>query len=357
MLKAISLAVILLILPISSNAHKKNGEYHFVIKRGDTLSKYFNKLGLSHKLLVDLISANSDNKKLNNLTIGNKLTIKIDKNGDFDYLSYELNNNKTINIFKNNPSANKDWGKGRVKGSKIVIKNSLYADGKNKVDKKILDEVTKALSWDLDFGADLHKGDKFYIASKDNRLEAVIYVGKSKRIEAFHFEGAYYDRYGNSLSKSFLRAPLKYKRISSGFQLRRYHPILKTYRPHRAVDYAADYGTKVVSTADGIVSFKGRKGPLGKAVMIKHGPDYETVYAHLSKYARGIKKSKKVKRGQVIGYVGSTGRSTGPHLHYELRYKGKRKNPLTYKLPKSSKITKDKLWSFRAKVNSILSIL
>ena len=345
----------------STPSYALGSEHHYTIKSGDTLSKYFRQLGLSHSLLSKLINANKDNKKLNKLSIGNKLIIRLDDEQNFASLSYQLSKNKTLNVRldtkKPSASAGSAWNQQGLRVNKIIIKRSLYADGKSKVDKTILDQVIKALAWDLDFGSELHKGDTFYIVSRQQQLEAVIFIGKVGRFEAFAYQNKYYNRYGNSLTKSFLRAPVKYKRISSGFQLRRFHPILKTYRPHRAVDYAADYGTRVVASADGVISFKGRKGPLGKTIMINHGNDYVTVYAHLSNYARGMKKSKRVKKGQLIGYVGSTGRSTGNHLHYEIRHKGDRKNPLTYKLPKGSKISKNQLWNFRTKVNGILSSL
>ncbi len=355
------LKVFLLLFTLSTTSvYALGSEHHYTIKSGDTLSKYFRQLGLSHSLLSELINANKDNKKLNKLSIGNTLIIRLDEEQNFASLSYQLSKNKTLNVHlgaKKRSAAGSTWSQQGLKVNKIIIKRSLYADGKSKVDKAVLDQVIKALAWDLDFGSELHKGDTFYIVSRQQQLEAVIFIGKVGRIEAFAYQGQYYNRYGNSLTKSFLRAPVKYKRISSGFQLRRFHPILKTYKPHRAVDYAADYGTRVVASADGVISFKGRKGPLGKAIMINHGNDYVTVYAHMSNYARGVKKSKRVKKGQVIGYVGSTGRSTGNHLHYEIRHKGDRKNPLTYKLPKGSKISKNQLWDFRTKVNSILSSL
>ncbi|WP_225879837.1 M23 family metallopeptidase [Abyssogena phaseoliformis symbiont] len=134
-------------------------------------------------------------------------------------------------------------------------------------------------------------------------------------------------------------------------------PNLKNLAPHQAVDYAANYGTPVYSTTNGVITTKGRKGVLGKAVIIQHGFDYTTVYAHLSRYANSLYKGKKVKKGQIIGYVGSTGRSTGPHLHYELHHKGQRRNPLTYKLPAQKSISRADLQDFKIKVNKILSNL
>jgi murein DD-endopeptidase MepM/ murein hydrolase activator NlpD len=246
----------------------------------------------------------------------------------------------------------------------VVINNSFGHDAqKSGLSLSTINTVVEALSWQLNFDTDLHKNDKFFIVNDGSKQPAgIIYKGGKKHIEAFshtdsHGQTLYYNRYGYGLNSSFLKAPLKYTRISSTFQLKRYHPILKTYRPHRAIDYAAAHGTPVRSTADGIVKLKGWKGALGKAVMINHGAKYVTVYAHLSKYARNLRQDKPVKKGQVIGYVGSTGRSTGAHLHYELRYKGQRQNPLTHSTPKQQKVSRDELWEFRSKVNNILASL
>ncbi|SFV80280.1 Peptidase, M23/M37 family [hydrothermal vent metagenome] len=172
-----------------------------------------------------------------------------------------------------------------------------------------------------------------------------------------HGRTGYYDINGRTLYPSFLKYPLKHSRISSKFQRKRLHPILKTWRPHRAVDFVAKKGTPVYSVASGIIQRRKNMGALGNVVYVKHGSNYTTVYAHLSKFARGLKPSSKVKKGQVIGYVGSTGRSTGPHLHYELRYKGIRKNPLTHPLPKQKQVAHTDFWRFKNKANTILHSL
>lgn len=246
----------------------------------------------------------------------------------------------------------------QAKNTTINIKSSLYADSKKQgLSFSTINTVTKALGWKLNFNT-LRKNDKFVIiGSHKKKPDAIIYKRGKKRIKVFLWRGKYYDKNGKSLGGGFLKAPLKYKRISSKFQYKRYHPILKTYLPHRAVDYAANKGTKVRATADGIVKKRRHIGALGNAIFIKHGANYQTVYAHLSRFARKLKVGRRVKKGQVIGYVGSTGRSTGPHLHYEVRYKGKRKNPLTYKLPKQGRVSKKDLANFKRKVSKILAKL
>ena len=162
-------------------------------------------------------------------------------------------------------------------------------------------------------------------------LRAVRYVDEENHVE-------YYAPDGDGVKGSFLRTPLKFGRVTSKFTGKRLHPIKKTWRAHKGVDYGAPRGTPILATGDGVVRHAGNKGSYGKTVIIRHGGKYDTLYAHMSKTAKGIRKGTRVKQGQVIGYVGSTGLATGPHLHYEFRIHGVHKNPLTVELPKSESI-------------------
>lgn len=203
-----------------------------------------------------------------------------------------------------------------------------------------------ALETHIDFFRDIHPGDQFeliYDESHDaegerlgaDRPKAFVALYRGRGIVGvFDPEiGGYYTPEGVSVQRAFLRAPLKFTRISSKFSLRRLHPVLKVWRPHRGVDYAAPRGTPVRSTGDGVVSFVGRKGGYGKVVFIKHHKIYETVYGHLSAFRKGVRKGKRVAQGDVIGYVGATGLATGPHLHYEFRVRGKHRDPLSAEVP------------------------
>lgn len=363
--------LILLLLGMVS-AYADHSTYYFTIKRGDSLSQYFSKLGLSNQLLANLLSANKSNQRLNQLAIGHKLTIRLHNNRRFKSLTYQLNSRTNLNIALNDNRFSTLFNRQpkRIPSDSsttwVNINHSFGVDAqKAGVGFNTINLIVKALSWQLNFNTDLKKGDQFIIISNGSeKPTAIIYqsIIKNKSIEVFAYQNKhgnthYYNHLGHSLSSSFLESPLKYKHISSKFQLRRYHPILETWHPHRAVDYAANYGTPVYSTANGVITKKGRKGALGKVVIIQHGFDYTTVYAHLSRYANNLYKGKKVKKAQIIGYVGSTGRSTGPHLHYELHYKGKRKNPLTHKPPAQKSIDPANLQDFKAKVDKILSSL
>ena len=269
-----------------------------------------------------------------------------------------------ISLLLISPSSVLAYGANTLDHSTIIITRSLNYDAKKaNISPKIVKTLIRIFSWEIDFNKDLQKGDRFIIVGKHGaNPSALIYIGATKSVAVFsytdkHGRTGYYDINGRTLYPSFLKYPLKHSRISSKFQRKRLHPILKTWRPHRAVDFVAKKGTPVYSVASGIIQRRKNMGALGNVVYVKHGSNYTTVYAHLSKFARGLKPSSKVKKGQVIGYVGSTGRSTGPHLHYELRYKGIRKNPLTHPIPKQKQVAHTDFWRFKNKANTILHSL
>ncbi len=201
--------------------------------------------------------------------------------------------------------------------------------------------------WEIDFYIDLRKGDVFRLLvekkyingsfSSYEQIQSAYFINQGRLYEAFRFtypdsgQTDYFDSKGNSLRREFLKSPLKYTRISSRFSSRRLHPIRKIYRPHYGVDFAAPIGTPVQATADGVVTFAGWNGGAGRMVKIKHSHSYETMYLHLSRLGPGIHQGARVKGGQVIGYVGSSGESTGPHLDYRLIYHGRYVNPLSWK--------------------------
>jgi murein DD-endopeptidase MepM/ murein hydrolase activator NlpD len=214
-------------------------------------------------------------------------------------------------------------------------------------------------AWEIDFHNDPRKGDRFKILVeklyKDGQfirygnVLAAAYHTASQVYSGFYFKDpggleGYYDQTGRSLEKSLLRSPLKFTRITSGYRRRRRHPILGGYHPHLAIDYAAPTGTPVRAVGDGKVIFCAWNRGYGKQVTIKHGNGYTTYYGHLSRYARGVKKGKRVKQKQIIGYVGSTGLATGPHLDYRISKNGRFLNPLTIKSPPISTIRR-KHWA------------
>lgn len=196
---------------------------------------------------------------------------------------------------------------------------------------------------------ELREGGQF---RKYGNILAVEFVNNGMAYKAFRFENDgradYFDENGKSLRKAFLKAPLSFRRISSGFSKARFHPVLKKYRPHHGIDYSAPSGTPVSAIGDGTVVFAGNKGDYGKLVILRHLNGYKTYYGHLSRFGKGIRRGTKVEQGQVIASVGSTGLATGPHLHFEMRVNDKPLNPASIKTPKARSVTSGAMPEFMA---------
>lgn len=241
-----------------------------------------------------------------------------------------------------------------------TIENSLWESmSASEIKPAIILAYADMFAWQIDFLTDCRQGDKYKLIyevktleKKDTILSSEIVAGQyitatstNTAIQFINSKGdeGYFDENGKSVKSAFLKAPLQFKRISSYFTKKRFHPILKYYRAHEGIDYAAPIGTPVSTVGDGIVTKSQYSGGYGNLVIIKHPNGYETYYGHLSKYGKGIKKGVRVKQGQVIGYVGSTGLSTGPHLDFRIKKNGSFFNYLTMKMPPTYTLTgKDK---------------
>ncbi len=254
---------------------------------------------------------------------------------------------KTDGTFKENKSPFNI--ETHIKMKSGVIRSSLFAatDGANVPDSVAI-QIAEIFASDIDFHRDLRKEDRFKVVYElrysngeptgAGRVLAVEFINKGKTYQAVYFEAndkerGYYTPDGKNLRREFLRSPLKFSRISSGFTRSRYHPVLKKWRAHKGVDYAARRGTPVRATANGTVAVSTRQRGYGKLIILKHRGRYSTAYAHLSAFAKGLRKGKRVNQGDIIGYVGSTGLATGPHLHYEFRINGVQRNPLRVVMP------------------------
>jgi len=230
------------------------------------------------------------------------------------------------------------------------------------------DSVAEALSDifgdAIDFHADLRRGDRFNVvyevfyhrgrAIRTGRILAAEFINRGVRHSAYLFRGAdghedYYSQDGRSHKAGFLRSPLEFSRVSSGFSMR-LHPVLGVWREHKGVDYSAPHGTAVKATSDGIVEFVGQQNGYGNFIVLRHGEKYTTGYGHLSGFAGGLKPGNKVRQGEIIGFVGSTGWSTGPHLHYEFRINDVHQDPLTVSLPNAAALTKAELRTFETQI-------
>jgi len=222
-------------------------------------------------------------------------------------------------------------------------------------------DLAYIFGWDIDFALDVRRGDRFTVIYEKiyqgdqflriGNILAAEFVNQKRVYRAVRYTPAqghsnYFTPQGHSMRKAFLRSPLNFTRISSRFSKRRFNPALHKFRAHKGVDYAAPRGTPIWSTGDGKVSFRGTKGGYGKTVIVGHGTRYSTLYAHLRSYAKGVRNGARIKQGQVIGYVGTTGLSTGPHLHYEFRVNGTHRDPLRVKLPHAKPLPKQELAAF-----------
>ncbi|MEE8574586.1 MAG: peptidoglycan DD-metalloendopeptidase family protein [Thermodesulfobacteriota bacterium] len=261
----------------------------------------------------------------------------------------------------------------RYKVASGVINDSLYQSAlRAGADPIIILNLSDIFAWDVDFATDIRKGDEFRILYesvyaegefvRNGNIVAAEMINKGNKFSAISYEDSkgrhdFYDAKGKSLSRTLLKSPLRYRRISSRFSRRRYHPILKRYRPHHGIDYAAPRGTAVESSGDGKVVAAGWKSGYGKYVKIRHNSTYTTAYGHLSRISKGIRKGARITQGQVIGKVGSTGRATGPHLHYEVHIRGKMVNPLSVKSKSRRTLRGTELVSFVAKRSTLVAAL
>ena len=261
----------------------------------------------------------------------------------------------------------------RPKFAQATIQSSLFLDGaRQDIPQSILIEFAGLFGWDIDFALDIRQGDEFSLIYEELFLDGerigfgniliASFVNRGRDLTAIRYKdnkghSQYYDPSGHSMRKEFLRNPIDFARISSRFNLKRKHPVLNKFRAHRGTDYAAVTGTPIKSTGDGKVIFAGRKGGFGNCVIIQHGSRYQTLYAHLSKFNRKARKGRRVKQGQVIGYVGSTGLATGPHLHFEFRVDGVHRDSLRVKLPKSRAISKDQKPAYKAEAARMIEWL
>ncbi len=333
-----------------------------VVKKGDTLSAIFKRLSLSARTLHDIIHSSKLAKRLTRIKPGQKLLITFNEDNSFKSLQYELDRVDTLII---NKKADTNNYVVRIESKEIELKqqfasstitNSLFASGyKAGLSSAMIMKLAQLFGWDIDFALDIRKGDSFAVLFEEKYIDgkkigngnilSAEFVNRGKTFKAIRYTDAsghtdYYSEKGLSMRKAFLRTPVSFSRISSRFSTGRKHPVLNRIRAHKGVDYAASRGTPIKSVGDGKVIFKGRKGGYGRVVIIQHGSKYTTLYAHMNSYNRKIKRGGRVKQGQVIGYVGSSGLATGPHLHYEFRINGVHRNPLTVPLPSASPIAK-----------------
>ena len=345
------------------------------VRNGDSLYLIFNRKGLSQTDLQHLLASGKDGKKLKRLRPGQSIAFLRDQDGRIARFHHEVDELTTVQFTQSGDGftsrvVTRAYDR-HVAVKNGVIKSSLFAAARG-VPDQVIHQLVDVLEWDIDFARDLRKGDSFSLLYEElhvdgRRIRAGDVLAlefRSQRagapIRAFRYTDSngdtdYFTPDGRSLRREFMRNPLRFTRISSRFSKSRKHPVLRIRRPHRGVDYAAPRGTAIRATGTGRVSFAGRKGGYGKTVLLAHGNGYTTLYAHLSRYAKGIRREARVRQGQVIGYVGSTGISTGPHLHYEFRINGVHRDPLTVELPPAAPLDTRELKKFRQAIGPLVA--
>lgn len=325
------------------------------IARGDTLASLLKRSGVSDEDTRVFLQAAHGNKALGRLIPGRSVLVRVTSSGRLMLFRYLLPDqtlltvNRGADSFRINEEAVTLESHPVMRSGEIL--SSLYgATDAADVPDNIASEMAEVFSGDIDFHKDLRKGDHFSVIYeayyfqgqmvKTGRLLAAEFTNQGKRHQAVYFKDpsgrdGYFTPEGQSLKRAFLKSPMPFNRISSGFTAARLHPVLNVWRAHKGVDYAAPTGAPVRAVADAVVSFAGRQGGYGNLIVLNHKSPYSTAYGHLSRFAKGLKRGSKVSQGEVIGYVGSTGLASGPHLHYEFRVNNVQQNPLALKLPTS----------------------
>ena len=344
------------------------------IEPGETLSTVFETEGLDTAQWMSILDLGPDARQLKRIKAGDSLEIR--KSGDdLLELRYELDDLRTLHVERvgdkfeaNTLTADLARSTRTITGT---IDSSLFIAGqKAGLPVRMVMELAELFRYDIDFALDLRDGDRFTVVMeelykdgvklRDGDMLAAEFVNQGKVHRAVRFKdgegrSAFYTPEGQSLRKAFFRTPLDVVRVSSPFNLRRRHPILNTIRAHKGVDYAASSGTPIKATGDGKVAFIGNKSGYGRVVILQHGQQYETLYAHMSRFRAGMRAGSKVKQGQVIGYVGASGLATAPHLHYEFRVNGIHKNPVNIVMPRANPIARGQLPKFQSQIVPLIA--
>ena len=342
------------------------------IRRNDTMARILDRIGADAEAKEFLLAQKL--KSYRKLRRGDTVRFRL-KNGRLSELQYKTSPEYYLRAGRDESGAlwasedppeliSREEGRGGV----IREGEGLFIAADNAgVDDRVIQSLIDLLETRVDFYRGVWAGDSFRViydhmtdadgaTVQTGKLKAFEFVNRGRVIRGAWSESAegYYDESGAAMKSAFLSAPLKYNRISSRFSGRRFHPVLKKWRAHRGVDYAARRGTPVRATADGVVRFVGKKGGYGNLILLNHFKIYTTAYGHLHNFAKGIRKGTRVRQGQVIGYVGSTGLSTGPHLHYEFRVRGVHRDPLSARVPRQlPPLSGEALAQFKRETNEV----
>lgn len=341
--------------------------YEGSVARGEFFSNILNRYGVSNQRIYRISEAIKDTFDIRDIRIGNGYSAYLSEaDSSLGYWVYEIDRSSNLVLDMNAP----DSAMARIfrkemevvpRYADVTIENSLWYDMVSAgVSTLLIIKLSDIYAWTVDFFA-LQKGDVFRVLYDEVVCDGEVFeIGDVKYVEFTHLgemfpsvmfdqgDGGniYWNEKGESMRKAFLKAPLNYSRISSGFSYARKHPVTRRVQPHTGVDYAAPTGTPVMSVGDGTVIECRYKGANGNIVKIRHNSVYTTAYLHLSRFAKGMKVGKRVRQGDVIGYVGSTGRSTGPHLDYRIWKNGTPINPLKMESPSAEPLRSENMGAF-----------
>ncbi|WP_426386405.1 peptidoglycan DD-metalloendopeptidase family protein [Pseudomonas brassicacearum] len=358
-------------------AEEKKGPDHreVIVAKGDTLSTLFEKVGLPSTSVHEILASDKQAKQFTQLQRGQKLEFELNPDGQLTNLHTKLSDLESITLTKNDKGYvfNRVAAKPTVRSAYVhgVINSSLsQSAARAGLSHSLTMDMASVFGYDIDFAQDIRQGDEFDIIYEQKVVNgksvgngpilSARFTNRGKTYTAVRYtnkqgNSSYYTADGNSMRKAFIRTPVDFARISSKFSAGRKHPILNKIRAHKGVDYAAPRGTPIKAAGDGKVLLAGRRGGYGNTVIIQHGNTYRTLYGHMQGFAKGVKTGGTVKQGQVIGYIGTTGLSTGPHLHYEFQVNGVHVDPLGQKLPMADPIAKAERARFLAQSQPLMA--
>jgi murein DD-endopeptidase MepM/ murein hydrolase activator NlpD len=338
------------------------------IQRGDTVAALLQRLKVDDAAAFTFLRTAPSAKAIFQLRPNRTLQATTNAQGKLLSLTYFYNAEEFLHVARAADGVNFNAEMKRIQPAAQlmrksgVIRSSLYgATDDAGIPDAIANQIARIFSTDIDFHVDLRKDDKFSVVYEmlhqdgeslgAGRVLSAEFTNNGKTFEAYLFTDAegqdgYYSVDGQNRAKSFLRSPLAFSRVSSGFG-GRFHPLLKNWRQHTGVDFAAPRGTPIWATADGVVEFAGVKGGYGNVIEVRHHGGTTTLYAHLSAFAAGARKAMRVSQGQTIGYVGATGWATGPHLHYEFKISGSHQDPMKVALPKAEPLAQKYIAAFK----------
>lgn len=348
------------------------------ILRGDTVATLLGRLGVRESEAIEFIRLNKETQAIfRQLSPGKNLSARVSGLGELHALTFPLNGGKDLALVVERQDSgfraverplNLDI---QVEMKSAEIRHSLFgASDAAGIPDSVATALADIFGGDIDFHRDLRRGDRFTVIYESvshqgrllrtGRILAAEFINNGRTYNAIWYrgngsDGGYYTADGKNIRKAFLRSPLEFSRVTSGFSNARFHPVLKEVRAHRGIDYGAPIGTRVKATGDGTVEFVGTQGGYGKVVILRHQSRYTTVYGHLSGFAAGIRKGARVTQGDVIAFVGATGLASGPHLHYEFRINEIHQNPLAITLPSAPPLAAGQLEHFRHHAQEYLS--